>query len=432
MKILLPYILLALATTFAAVAQQLPVDLPQKAPSAPFPVPTVAVGELELALPVTQDYLWFSRIYRNTGARFYPFVPYKFAPRAGGSDTVEWRGVGEIFAPAVNYSFYSGSVYNIGSSIYYDTTDGGESDQDYIDQYLDAGAFTIDSMQLFVYENAAAGLGGYDGKLLLLRTDVDFAGAEYQSLGFAKNRSELPVVYERTLGRDLLNEASGGNDSIFATRIRFTPQDNIRFARGESAVVVYVNETAPAVGPDNIAVNADVQQLYSQLEWKDGSRGTPDTRKNPLPDYKSLGVVLYRDKAGNDRLLSGFKSLTFEEKPGIFDLNMVFWGTLEMGSGVHYHFGTKGSSSGSTLGEATPNPVRTTARIPFSLAHGGQVTIDLYDITGAHRLSLVKGSYPAGAYSCDLPAEALSPGSYVVRMITGKEMTARRLVIINY
>ncbi len=170
-----------------------------------------------------------------------------------------------------------------------------------------------------------------------------------------------------------------------------------------------------------------MQQLYGQLEWKDGARGIPDTRENPLPDYKSLGLVLYRDKGGNDRLLSGFKSLTFEEKPGIFDLNMVFWGTVELGSGVYYHFGT--SASGSTLGEATPNPIYTSARIPFSLNHGGHVAIDLYDITGAHRISLVNGLYPAGNYSCDIPATNLTPGNYFVRMTTQGTALIKQIII---
>ncbi len=418
-----------IASAAIASAQQaapLPTPVNQPAGSLPTPLALEEVSPPSMLSAANQEYVWFPPIFRNRDARVYPFIPYRFAPRAGNSDTIEWRGIGQIFAPASNHPFYSGSIFNDTSNIYYDTTGGGPGDQDYIDQFLDATAFTIDSLQIFVFENALAGRGNFGGKVLVMKTTTDFSSPAYRTDGFAQNRQDLPVVWEQVLTPDILDAASRGNDTTIATRIRIPGSANIRFAAGESAVVLYVNDDAPAPGPENVPANADVQQVTTQLEWRDGSF-YDTTLANPLDEYKSLGVVLFRDQNGNETVLSGFRNLTYQGVPGIFDLLMVFWGTVEGKAGVNYHVGT--SVNGTTLGQPAPNPATVETRIPFTLADRTRTKLDLYDVSGRLIRTLADDDFPAGAWSVDIQTSELPGGLYVVRMIAGDRVMATQIVV---
>lgn len=429
MRYRLPILLLFFASASVASTQQAsPLPVPVHFPAIPMPTPSVMKGDLLPSLPsaANSEYVWFPPIFRNRDARVYPFVPYRFAPQPGSNDTIEWRGIGQIFAPSFNHGFYSGSIYNDTSNIYYDTTGGGPGDQDYIDQFLDAASFTIDSLQIFVFENALAGRGNYGGKVLVMKTTTDFSSAAYRNDGYARLRQDLPVVWEQVLTPDVLDAASRGPDTTIATRIRIPASANIRFAEGESAVVLYVNDEAPAPGPDNVPPNADVQQVTTQLEWRDGSF-YDTTLANPLDDYKSLGVVLFRDRNGNETILSGFRNLTYQGVRGIFDLLMVFWGTVEGKAGVNYHIGT--AVSATTLGRPTPNPAIERTRIPFTLMTRTQTKLDLYDATGRLIRALADEDFPAGAWSVDLQTSDLPAGLYFVRMIAGDRVMATQMIV---
>jgi len=372
------------------------------------------------------QYVWFPPVFRNRDARIFPFVPYRFPVTPEKPDTIEWRGIGQIFAPSYCHAFYSGSVYNDTSNIYYDTTGGGPSDQDYIDQFLDRGAFTIDSLQLFVYENALAGRGNFGGKVVIMKTATDFSDPLYRTSGYAQLRQDLPVVWEQIMTPEVLDAASRSVDTIVATRIRIPSSANLRFAEGESVVALYVNDDAPAVGPDNVPADADVQQLSTQLEFREGSF-VDSTLRDQLEAHKSLGVVLLRDRSGTETVLSGFKNLTYQGVAGVFDLVMVFWGTVETKAGVNYHFGSP--AAGTTLGAPAPNPVLTHTRIPFTMVARSRATIDLFDAAGRHVRSLVDDDLPAGSWSVDVITDDLPNGLYVVRMVVGDRMLTRTLVV---
>lgn len=421
---------------FSLIPATLPVMAQQKAPllaplnatATTMPNPTryeEPAPPASLSAAVS-DYIWFPPIFRNREARIFPFIPYRFPLQPGSTDTIEWRGIGQIFAPAINHDFFSGSVYNDTSNIYYDTTGGGPGDQDYIDQFLNVGPFTIDSLQIFVFENALAGRGAFSGKVLVMKTAADLSTVDYRNNGFAQLRQDLPVVWEQVLTPEVLDAASPDTVTTIATRIRIPGSANIRFAEGESAVVLYVNDDAPAVGPDAIPPDADVQKITTQLEWRDGEF-SDSTLSGPLEAHKSLGVVLYRDQQGTETILSGFRNLTYQGTPGNFDLLMVFWGTVETKAGVNYHVGTRPGSV--MLGEATPNPSVDRTRLPFSLITRSYTMLDLYDATGRHLRTLASADLPPGAYSVDIETSDLATGVYLVRMVTDDRVTTRRIMV---
>jgi hypothetical protein len=105
---------------------------------------------------------------------------------------------------------------------------------------------------------------------------------------------------------------------------------------------------------------------------------------------------------------------------------MSMHGTVVLGaSGVKYHFGREATSQG--LGQVTPNPVTSNARLPFSLTEIAEVNVDLFDVNGQMVKNLVANQrYIPGNYSVGLPVDQLQSGNYLARMTAnGKVYTMK-------
>jgi|GEM_PF-6552114 len=430
--LLLPVLLPAQATPS--------VPLPQIAPSwSPFPEPPFAEPSPNVgSLPFVLDYEFFTPVYRNRdqngvqrNVQFRPFLPYRFKPYANRPDTVEWRGYGQAFAPHALHAYLSGSVYNSSTDIYYDPA-SGFTDQDYIDQFREVGAYTIDSLQVFLYQNPLAAATKHGMVFTAHRSTYDFLSEDYRSLGFNKEMGTLPVVTRRLISAGAL-DSSSRNDSIFATRLAFTPSDSMRFAAGESAILLFVNDSTPAVSSNNVPPDADVQQTIYQLEWRFGSRadtivGTPDTRTEPLDAYKSFGLVVYVDNEYAHFVRSIWHDLEFQGKPGIADLNLALWGTADLGAGLSVRFGP-GANLATALSAPAPNPAITSTKIDFTIARPCAMRLDLFASDGRLVRSLIDGRMERGRYSYALELDRVTPGPYLVRLTADGQTSTQPLVV---
>jgi hypothetical protein len=415
-----------------AVAQQTSQIQPESAGSTisadNLPIPVDAEPHAGAAAAVEQPYTWQTAIFRRyDGANDSNRSDY-FIPRTFASSGRQWRGVGQIFAPGVIYSYYyNPRIYNENSQILIPTRfpDGDfESDLQYVQQFKDAQAYIIDSLRFFVYRDRDA-IPQNDGKIIVFSTTTDFNGAAYKQSGFHAPRAALQSRYTRTLTPEELDttwQEIGGEGRIFARTERFAPDNPLIFGAGESAVVMYINDDAPSLAepPDD----ADRQGVMGTLEYRTGYRDgtvTPviNTRGDSLTAYKSLGVVMYRGATDpKDTIHSAWTNLLSDNRPAVFNVNMVVWGTVDLQSGVRYHFGTDAASQG--LAQVTPNPVTAgEARLPFTLTESSDVTIDLFDVTGRHVAGLVDGRYVPGHYSIALPVQELHSGAYLARMVAG-------------
>lgn len=444
MKIVRSIILLLLSVVLfpALVMAQgsSPAPVLQIAPStSPFPEPPFAeFSPSAQPIPIELEYEFFTPVFRNRdengvlrNVQFRPFIPYRFKPYTNRPDTVEWRGFGQAFAPRALYEYLSGSVYNSSTHIYYSDAGGG-SDQDYIDQFKEINGYTIDSLQIFLYQNPLATTTSHGMVFTAHRTSYDFLGSDYKAFGFSQEIESLPLVTIRPISAQAL-DSSSRNDSIFAMRLAFTPGDSMHFAPGESAILLFLNDSTPAVSSDNVPPDADVQQTIYQLEWRFGSRadsvaGTPDTRSQPLDDYKSFGLVVYVDNEKQRFVRSMWHNLEFQEKPGIGDLNMALWGTAQLGAGLSVHFGP-GAIPATTLAAPVPNPAVSSTRIDFALPRSGDVKLDLFESDGRLVHNLIDGRMERGNYSYDLALGDVQPGHYFVRLSAGGTSLTQSLVV---
>jgi hypothetical protein len=85
----------------------------------------------------------------------------------------------------------------------------------------------------------------------------------------------------------------------------------------------------------------------------------------------------------------------------------------------------------STLSSIWPNPFSGSATIQVHLNQVSPVKIDLYDVLGRHRASLLDGTLTAGAHAVRLDAEDLETGTYLVRMQHGDQVTSRTVTLVR-
>ena len=78
-----------------------------------------------------------------------------------------------------------------------------------------------------------------------------------------------------------------------------------------------------------------------------------------------------------------------------------------------------------------PNPVSSTAQISFSVSEPGEVSLDLYDITGRLVTKLADRNYIEGNYQINLVTKNLNSGIYILRMQTSSEIQTRKLIVVK-
>ena len=85
------------------------------------------------------------------------------------------------------------------------------------------------------------------------------------------------------------------------------------------------------------------------------------------------------------------------------------------------------------LAPPAPQPMRASAdaRLRFGLARAGHANLSLYDVLGRRVAVLVDADLEAGEHSARLSRAALSPGLYLVRLVTPAFEASRRLIVVE-
>lgn len=428
-RLVLAALTVAVAGSAAASAQQ-KITLPDPQ------IQTSQIEEAPSASPAvsaeTHGFIWSSQHYHR----------YRFADDGtflGDSNritlqmpvsygNVSLRGIGEIFAPKYFYSFFNSSVYNdntrLAEGFYYTAESADTTDQDYINQFKDAGAFRIDAITTGVYENpkntetatqAPAGFAIYK-----LRQDL--SGSAYRTNGVNVSPDTLIVADEREITPE---EIDATIKDGFIQRSIFEYDPPIEFANGESAILMYQNLEGAPIPNTSIDSNStdEFQNLRGVLETRPGGTST-------LTNYKSFGVLLLQE-AGKYSIVNAYRVLTFgtgaNAIAAIADFDYIVFGSVDLAAGVRYHFGSEVGGQG--VNAVSPNPVSADTRVPFTLTERSHVTLDLFATGGQHIRTLVNETYVPGNYSAPLAIGDLQNGVYLVRMIAGTKVYTQKLIV---
>jgi hypothetical protein len=456
MKKMLTTALAFTAMASAAFAQQteqiVPKTLPliERTESVHQPMP----GREHMSVSEETDYFWNSNIFRRYGTAEDPgdtnrrdlTVPLDF-----GSGT-EMRGFGQFFAPRTFYPFFNGTIYNAESGRVSRVDQNFASDQDYIDQFKNAGAYTVREIGFPLFRNPQ-NTPSNPGLITLYKTTFNFLGTAYKRAGFSSGRQQMTKLMELEISQDkgldtTITTTEQGDSVVNSTYLDFrgtaeSPtaiSDPLELKATESLLILYTNEFAPAVvQPINNGDTREWQRVIATEEYGSGDivpdPDNPgqflDQRANPLDSFKTFAVVMFRND-NHDSIYSAWSALVFgsgaDQRRAISDINVSFAGTIELGaSGVQYHFGKDAKAQG--LGNIAPNPVREKAEISFSLVGHENVRIDLYDVKGEHLKNLVDSRFVEGNYSCPLNTADLANGIYLVRMIAGDQVYTQKVTV---
>jgi len=78
-----------------------------------------------------------------------------------------------------------------------------------------------------------------------------------------------------------------------------------------------------------------------------------------------------------------------------------------------------------------PNPFNPTTKISFTIPEAGFVTLKVYDILGRDVATLINEGRPSGKYEVDFDASQLPSGTYVYRLITGKQQIIKKMLLLK-
>jgi len=83
------------------------------------------------------------------------------------------------------------------------------------------------------------------------------------------------------------------------------------------------------------------------------------------------------------------------------------------------------------LNNIFPNPVTSTAAINFSTSISGNISLDVFDISGRRRANVQSGNIEAGTHSLLWNTEALSNGLYFVNLSSSEGTLTQSLVVLR-
>lgn len=84
-----------------------------------------------------------------------------------------------------------------------------------------------------------------------------------------------------------------------------------------------------------------------------------------------------------------------------------------------------------SLSQNYPNPFNPVTNIDFAVSSKEQVTIQIFNVTGAVVATLVNEVKEPGYYSLSFNSTNLSSGVYFYRMSAGKFVSIKKLVVLK-
>jgi hypothetical protein len=165
-----------------------------------------------------------------------------------------------------------------------------------------------------------------------------------------------------------------------------------------------------------------------------------------VPDTNYAGFNLYRGEANgpatevkvNSHLITGRKPFKYVDSNVTTDTTYDY--TLEavtLNGGKERYGPIKVKAEGKTkpasfrLAQNFPNPARTTTTIAFALAEDGDVTLDVFDLSGRKVATAAEGYRSAGENEATLDTGTLAAGVYIYRLRVGDKIAVKRLAVVK-
>lgn len=177
------------------------------------------------------------------------------------------------------------------------------------------------------------------------------------------------------------------------------------------------------------------------LTWPE-MKNLPDEWSITLNDSKTGAVVNMRtteeyvfDLSETQKAKTGPVMTIFNPQPPQVEriakkgVGARFTITIGANSSVNNEIGD--SPEAFALEQNYPNPFNPTTSIQYSLAHAGEVQLDIYNVMGQQVETLVSGVKSAGNYRVSWDAADMASGIYYYRLKAGKQVVTRQMTLIK-
>ncbi|MEE9457601.1 MAG: T9SS type A sorting domain-containing protein [bacterium] len=165
-----------------------------------------------------------------------------------------------------------------------------------------------------------------------------------------------------------------------------------------------------------------------------------------VPNINYAGFNLYRAEANdptteakiNSRPITGRKPFKYVDSTVTADTTYDY--TLEavnLNGGKERYGPIRVKGEGKTkplsfrLAQNFPNPARETTTIAFTLAEAGDVTLEVFDLSGRKVATVAEGHRRVGENEATLDASTLAAGVYIYRLRAGDKVAAKRLAVVK-
>lgn len=164
------------------------------------------------------------------------------------------------------------------------------------------------------------------------------------------------------------------------------------------------------------------------------------------PDINYAGFNVFRAEPNrpatevkvNNRLITGRKPFRYVDSSVTADATYDY--TLEavtLNGGEERYGPVRVTAQGKakplslSLAQSFPNPAHATTTISFTLAEAGDVTLEVFDLSGRKVATVAEGYRPAGENEATLDTGTLAAGVYIYRLRAGDKVAAKRLAVVK-
>jgi Galactose oxidase, central domain/FlgD Ig-like domain len=247
-------------------------------------------------------------------------------------------------------------------------------------------------------------------------------------------RSGHSAVYDPTGDRMLVFGGDPANNDVWALRFSESPswvlmapagprptprrEHSATFDAARRRMVIYAGAD-PLARTDTWALSLHGEPTWSALS-PEGSR--PPSRQSHTATYHAEGDVMVVFGGAGSTWLEDTWVLTTFSRPILGKAGRAIGPTCE--------------GCVSWAGEFAPNPFTATTSLYFHLAHTGDLSLSVFDITG-RRVHVVRssalrsGSHEAGWDGTDLRGDPAAAGTYFVVLETADQRVMRRVVLMR-
>jgi len=231
------------------------------------------------------------------------------------------------------------------------------------------------------------------------------------------------------------NDGNHYNDSINKqpnTAVSVAVADGIHYASDHIPVIAYFAMNNSSL-PVNLAsfvssVNGNNIELKWSTESELNNSGFEIERKINS-DWKKIGFVAGN---GNTNSVNSYSYTDRGLQSGSYQYRLK---QIDFNGNYEYHNLTNEVTIGApdkfTLEQNYPNPFNPSTTINYSLTNDGFVSLSVYDMLGREVTSLVQEFKPAGYYSIDFNASALTSGMYFYRLNANGFTSIRKMTLVK-